>query len=159
MTALIASTEQTIQLCTFWLNDCLFGINILDVKEVNSELNFTPIYHSSEKVCGYLNIRGNIHLVINMRKMMGFEDKKQHNDCRVVLFKPTVGESFGVLVDKVGDVVDIEIDLIENRRKSDEVVEVNDRKAGPELSLGVYKLDENLLVILNARNFLKSIRN
>jgi len=157
MSELEPITDNSMQLCTFWLEDNLYGVNIIDVKEVNSELTFTPIDHSSEKVCGYVNIRGNIHLVINMRTIMGFENKEYDEQNRVVLFKPDVGESFGVLVDSVGDVVEVKEGLIENRRINEDHSINNDRRKDTDLGMGVYKLDDNLMVILNPRNFLNVI--
>lgn len=56
------------QFCTFELADRLFGINILDIKEITQEAQYTTVFHASQRVQGYVNIRGQIHLVLNMRR-------------------------------------------------------------------------------------------
>ncbi|MDH5637536.1 MAG: chemotaxis protein CheW, partial [Nitrospinota bacterium] len=76
-------TERKLQLSTFRLNDRLFGVDIQDVKEINTEVTFTQIFHASKEVRGYVNIRGQIHLVLDLRILLGFEKKEPDHDSRV----------------------------------------------------------------------------
>ena len=69
-----------------------------------------------------------------------------------------IGESFGVLVDKIGDVVNIDSSKIEYRKKGDSLVEGSDKKSDFELGLGVYKLEKGLIFLLNSKSFLSAIR-
>ncbi len=152
-------TEQSIMnICTFWLSDRLFGVNILDVKEVGSDIKLTPIFHANTKVSGYVNIRGNIHLIIDLRKLMNCDASEISASSRIILFKDKIGESFGVLVDKIGDVVSIESSKIEYRKKGDGLAEGSDKKSEAELGLGVYKLEKRLMLLLNSKSFLSAIR-
>ncbi|MBF0525581.1 MAG: hypothetical protein HQK56_10850, partial [Deltaproteobacteria bacterium] len=50
----VFETERKRQFCSFWLSGRLFGVDILDVKEINSEITFTPIFHASKEVKGYV---------------------------------------------------------------------------------------------------------
>ena len=149
------------QFCTFVISDRLFGVDILDVKEINPETDFTPIYHSPKEIVGYVNIRGQIHLVIDLRLLLGYESRLINEKSRVVLFKTEVGPHFGVMVDQIGDVVEIDENLIEDQRqyhkksKDDSELKIGDSR----LITGVCKLNSNLLVILDARKFLKAINN
>lgn len=145
-------------ICTFWLAERLFGVNILDVKEVGSDIKLTPIFHANEKVSGYVNIRGNINLIIDLRKVMNCEAREINSSSRIILFKEKIGESFGVLVDKIGDVVNIDSSKIEYRKKGDGLVEGSDKKSDFELGLGVYKLEKGLIFLLNSKSFLSAIR-
>lgn len=147
------------QFITFHVAGRFFGVNILDVKEISSETEFTPVFHAPEEVKGYVNIRGRIHLVLDLRHLLGFETGGPQQNSRVVLFKQETGESFGVLVDDVGDVVKVDESQIEDRRKKEEQAfdEAERRKYDTDLSLGICRLEGKLLVILNAVNFLKNI--
>ena len=155
----IERSQKKLQLCTFWLQEQLFGVNILDVKEVGSDIAFTNIFHSSEKICGYINVRGNIHLVLDMRVLMGYEKAKPTQQNRVILFKSNVGEAFGILVDRVADVIEINKDEIEHSLNTEILDDDKELKTKQNLSAGVYKLEENLIVILNSSVFLTSITN
>ncbi len=149
------------QFCTFWIADRLFGVDILHVKEINRELGFTPVFHAPKEVKGYVNIRGQIHLVIDLRLLLGFESKESDNDGCVLIFKQAIAEPFGVLVDKIGDVVNVAEERIEEGFKIGESPSssTGDYLTNNEnLIEGVCKLNENLLVILNAKKFISAVR-
>lgn len=146
-----------VQLCTFHLAGQLYGVNILDVKEVNPETSFTPVHHAPAVVRGFVNIRGRINLVLDLRRILGFPDVEVGPRSRLVLFKPSVGESFGILVDGIGDVVEVDEADIESGGLADEDVPgIEDTEHG-EITSGVCRLAERLLLIVNARNLLKTV--
>jgi len=157
----IDSAQNSImQMCTFRMANRLFGVNILDVKEVNENTNVTPIYHAPPDICGYINIRGQILLVVNLRETFGFDHGHKANvgtGGKVVVFKPTVDEPFGILVDEVCDVVSVEQNRIVDRRagetnSSDATRELRRAKEG--IVFGVCPLEKELLLVLNARYIL-----
>lgn len=149
------------QFCTFWLAGRLFGVNILHVKEINRELAFTPVFHAPKEVKGYVNIRGQIHLVLDLKMLLGFEPKALDTDSCVLIFKHEIAEPFGVLVDKIGDVVNVYEDKIEDKFKLEDVSSANSdySSSNDNLIEGVCKLKDNLLVILNAKKFISAINN
>lgn len=147
------------QFCTFRLAGRLFGVDILDVKEVTPETNFTPIFHTPPEVKGYVNIRGKIHLVLDLRLMMGFESKELEETSKVILFKPEVGEAFGVLIDQIGEVVKVDRSAIKDRRADDHSLRENKERRFSQLGIGICKLHEDLLVVLDARRFLPYIES
>ncbi len=133
---------------TFWIQGELFGVDILDVKEVTPIMDITPVFHAPEEVMGYMNIRGEIHLVINPRILLNLPTRETEPDSRIVIFKPKVAEPFGIVVDSVGDVLEFDSGAIEPDKKSDSP------KTGKNLVSGVCKLKENLLIVLDARKIL-----
>jgi chemotaxis signal transduction protein len=154
-----ALDSQNRQFCTFWIAGRHFGVDILDVKVINSGVAYTPIFHAPEEVKGYVNIRGRLYLLLDLRRILGFESREVDADSRVVLFKSEVGEPFGIIVDSIGDTVIVGEEQIENRREKDEgAPEVGERRS-LELGDGVCKLEEGLLVIVKSRNLLKLIGN
>ena len=134
---------------TFWIHDDLFGVDIIDVKEVTPLMTITPIFHAPDEVKGYVNIRGEIQLVINLRVLLDLPDREIGSDSRIVIFKPIIAEPFGILVDKVGDVLEVNSELIESESRS------STQKIKTSLVAGVCKLEDNLLILLNARKFLE----
>lgn len=160
MKHIVANIKQKRQFCTFWLSNRLFGVDILHVKEITSELEFTPVFHAPSEVKGYVNIRGQIHLVIDLRLLLGFENKEIMKTSKVILFKPEVGESFGMLVDKIGDVLEVGEDEMERQYSKEqmELEETDKAKNGTYLKEGVCKLKNQLLIILSAKNLLTSIK-
>lgn len=147
-----------IQLCAFWLAGRLFGVNIMDVKEINTEINFTAIHHAPPQICGYVNIRGQIHLVVDLRLLLGFEPAEVSESSRVVIFKSTVAEPFGTLVDKIGDIIEVSPEQLEDYNSHDESsILQGELWKSKRLVQGVCKLDKSLLVVLNARSILGAI--
>jgi purine-binding chemotaxis protein CheW len=154
-----SASNSTLQMCTFRMANRLFGVNILDVKEVNENTNVTPIYHAPPDICGYINIRGQILLVVNLRETFGFDQghKASSVASKVVVFKHSVDEPFGILVDEVCDVVSIEQSRIVDRRAgesgaADSIKEF--RRAKDGIVVGVCPLERELLLVLNARHIL-----
>lgn len=150
---------ETRQICTFNIDDRRLGVDILDVKEINTETECTPIFHAPREVKGYVNIRGQIHLILDLRLLMDLSEKSVDAESRLVLFKPNVGENFGILVDRIGDVMEIRGDMVEDRRKADEgAPDAGDRRT-LEIGGGVCKLEDGLLIILDSRQLLGRIES
>ncbi len=152
------SAEKTItrRFCTFRLSGRLYGVDIQDVKEINTEIDFTPIFHAPKVIKGYINIRGQVYLLLDLRRIFGFEEQEVNKSNRVVLFMPEVGDPCGVMVDSIDDVVTVDEERIENRRKKQETHDGSDRR-GIDVGVGVCKLKDELLIILDARKLLHSI--
>ena len=143
--------------CTFRLADRLYGVNIKDVKEINTEISFTPIFHAPNEIKGYINIRGQIYLLLDPRKIFGFPEREIDATSRVVLFMPHVGEPCGILVDSIEDVVAVNEKMIENRRQDEKIVPEGVERRAADVGEGVCKLEDELLIILNAERLLNSV--
>lgn len=147
-----AEENKTRRFCSFRINKRLYGVDILSVKEITSETDFTPIFHAPEMVRGYLNIRGQIHLVIDMRSLLDFPAKALDDDSCIILFRPYVGEAFGILVDKISDVVEVEEKKIEYHNTRDSLD--HERHI---ISEAVSKLESELMEIINPKCLLEII--
>lgn len=152
---------RELRFCSFHLADRLFGIDIAVVKEVNDEFQVTRIWHAPEEISGYVNIRGQIFLVFNMRLLMGLEKKETGENAKLILFKNKILENCGILVDDVGDVVNVTQDQIEDRRKrrtGNQPVDER-RRDRSNLGAGVCKLDRQLMVIIDPRNMMRYLED
>jgi purine-binding chemotaxis protein CheW len=152
-----APSFKPCQICTFWLAGRLYGVDILDVKEINTETSFAPIFHAPPAVRGYVNIRGQLHLVLDLKRILGCTAEKDNGGEKIMIFKPTVGEPFGVLVDQIGDIIEVEPSRIENTIKMLSSLEGENNNVAENLMSGICKLKDQLLVILNPREFLRFV--
>ncbi len=156
-----ATHDSRTLMCTFRMAGRLFGVDIIDIKEVSENIDITRIHHAPSTIKGFLNIRGQILLVMDLREIFSFEPvDRPPPRSKIVLFKSGVDEPFGILVDSIGDVVEIDKSRIVDRRRheSDDTAQSNAnlRKASKDLVLGVYPLEKELLLALNARSILGS---
>ena len=138
------------------MNDRLFGVDILDVKEVTAETTFTRVAHAPDEVLGLVNIRGHIYLALDLRRLLGMPATVVTGDSRLVLFKPSVGNAFGVMVDAISDIQTVDASRIESFARPDH--EAAAAGAGRvDLIDSVCELADELLVVLNPRRFLAVI--
>jgi purine-binding chemotaxis protein CheW len=151
--------ERVLQLRPFWLAGRLFGVNVLDVKEIEDEIQIAPILDAPAAVRGQMNIRGQIHLVLDLRAAFGYERRELDRQSRVVLFKSSVDEPFGVLVDQVDEVVEVRRDQVEERRRIQVPPQdhADRRKTETQLTIGVCKLARGVLVVVDSRNILSAL--
>ena len=101
--------------CTFRSADRWFGVPVGDVKEVTTQTTCTRIPHAPREVAGYVNIRGHIFMALDPRSLLGLEARATAEN-RLIIFKPSVGPSFGLLVDEIGDIVAVDANQIEDFR-------------------------------------------
>jgi len=141
--------------CTFRLGDQLFGVDITDVKEVHTETCITRIHHAPAQVLGCVNLRSQIYLVLDIRQLLGMAPALIGPDSRLLIFKSSEGDALAGLVDEIGDIVAVDPGRIEpwrpGERDSDEQCPVG------ELIGGIVQLDEELLLILQASQFLQIV--
>lgn len=145
--------------CTFRLSERLFGIDILDVKEVTLPAETMPIPHTPDAVRGYVNLRGQIFLVLDAHPLLGLDPIELTDRTRMILFKPSVGDSFGILVDSIEDVATVRPEQIEDRRRKDRNSPDGSerRQMGNSLVAGVCKLPGELLIVMDARGLLPAL--
>lgn len=143
--------------CTFLSAGRLFGVPVLDVKEVTAETRFTRIPHAPQEVLGLVNIRGHIFLALNLAALLAVRDHTLRTDSQFVIFKSSVGPAFGIVVDQVGDIVsvsDSHTEAVSNGEQGQ--LHFSDRSS---LVSSVGKLDGQLLIILDPRKFLACVEH
>ena len=140
-------------ICTFRIDGHLFGVDMLDVKEVTTEITSTRIAHAPQEVLGLVNIRGHIYLALDLRRLLGLSDATITSESRLVLFKPSVGSAFGVIVDEISETQATTPDRIE-AFSSAHPDAVNAKIQRVDLIAAVCQLPGELLVILNPIRFL-----
>jgi len=84
-----------------------YGIDILAVREIRGWTPVTRIPQAPHYVLGVLNLRGAIVPVIDLRLRFGLE-REAYDATTVTVIITVAGRLFGVVVDSVSDVLDIE---------------------------------------------------
>jgi purine-binding chemotaxis protein CheW len=139
--------------CTFRLGDRLFGVDVLDVKEVTAEKSYTRVAHAPDEVLGLVNIRGHIYLALDPHRLLGTGSAVVTEESRLVLFKPSVGNTFGVMVDAIADIRTVAAALTESFQREGQKTGTAGIGRGDLIDC-VCQLDDELLVVLNPRRFL-----
>ncbi|MCH7498689.1 MAG: chemotaxis protein CheW [Nitrospinae bacterium] len=131
------------QFCTFYLDKYCFGINVQEVQEVFRYQEITSMPLAPEVITGMINLRGQIITAINLRLRLGMEPRPEDWVPMNVVVR-TNDDVVSLLVDSIGDVKEISEDLFE--QPPDTV-----QGAMRELVIGVYKLEDRLLMILDTK--------
>jgi purine-binding chemotaxis protein CheW len=153
MTTMIENNQL---FCMFRSADQWFGVPVQDVKEVTTQTTCTRIPHAPREVAGYVNIRGHIFMALDPRALLGL-DASATAENRLILFKPGVGPSFGLLVDEIGDIVAVDANQIENFGAGAHELSSAASVHRSDLITRICKLPAGLLVILEPRNFVRIV--
>lgn len=100
------------KICTFYINEYLFGLEVARIQEIirYQETTFVPL--ADETISGLINLRGEIVTVIDMRKLLGLSQQKAQESLINIVVK-SEDCSVSLLVDDIGDVMDISSDNFE----------------------------------------------
>jgi purine-binding chemotaxis protein CheW len=130
-----------IEYVTFYVGDILLGIDITGVDEINQHVEVTPVPHAPQYVCGVLNLRGEVVTVVDLRMILGLPQREIDRTTRTVIVR-SKEEQIGLRVDRIADVV---------KARSDEIdpVPSNFGAVDGRFFKGVYKLETELLLVLN----------
>ena len=94
------------QYIVFSINQQIFGIEILKIKEVLSYRKITPLPQVEEFVRGIINLRGAIIPVFDLREKFNLP-AKEYTKFHVIIVVEIAGRVMGVIVDEISDVMDI----------------------------------------------------
>jgi len=142
-----SSAADMKQFVTMEIDGQLFGIPVVTVQDILRDQSITNIPMSKREIRGAINLRGRIVTVVDMRTRLGLKELELTKDSKHVVIDYK-GEQYSFLVDEVGEVLSLSLSDFEN----------NPANLAPnwqELSLGVYRLESRLLLILNIESLLK----
>jgi purine-binding chemotaxis protein CheW len=126
---------------TFTTAEQIFGLPIERVQEVFRPARITPVPLAGAQIAGVLNLRGRIVTAIDMRSRLDLHARDEGITPMAIGIE-AAGESFGLLVDALGEV----LKLPDAEREPNPIN--LDRKLA-RVSAGVYRLDGQLLVVLD----------
>lgn len=127
---------------TFATAGQLFGLPIEYVRDVFTPANITRVPLAGCEIAGVLNLRGRIITVIDLANLLHLE-APEHSGTQMVIGIERGSESFGILVDRAGEVLSFsDADL--------EPIPPNLDPALDAIAAGVFRLDNEILVALDA---------
>jgi purine-binding chemotaxis protein CheW len=126
---------------TFATADQLFGLPIEGVQDVFKPASITRVPLAGAEIAGVLNLRGRIVTAVELRARLGL-GQREDGSVPMAIGIEAKGESFGLLVDTVGEV----LKLADSEREPNPIN--LDRNLG-RVSAGVFRLDGQLLVVLD----------
>lgn len=128
-----------------------FGIPILQIQDVLGDQTVTTIPLAPAEVAGSLNLRGRVVTAIDVRRRLGLErreDNASYKSMGVVVEHHE--ELYSLIIDKVGDVLKLKDDAFENTPPTLDPLWKN-------ISSGIYRLNNDLLIILDIPKLLGNV--
>jgi purine-binding chemotaxis protein CheW len=132
---------HTSQFCTFYLDKLLFGVELKGVQEVIRSLEMTRVPLAPDVVSGLINLRGQIVTAVDLRCRLELEPAPPGARPMNVVVRSEDG-SVSLLVDEIGDVVEVEEDSFEPPPETL-------RGSIRTMILGVHKLNDRLMHVLD----------
>ena len=142
--ALVIPAEEV--LVTVTVANQIFGIPVMTVQDVLGPQRITHVPLAPPEVAGALNLRGRIVTAIDVRTRLGLPKAEGNGGMSVVV--DVFGELYSLIVDKVGEVMSLpSTDFERNPATLD--------PRWQEVSGGIYRLQNSLLVLLDVARLLR----
>lgn len=142
--------ESHCQFVTVRIASQLFGLPIWAVHDVFVPQRITPVPLSPSEIDGVLNLRGRIVTAVNMRRRLGFPPLGPE-DRVIAVGVDYQGETYGLLVDEVGEVL-----TLEKSRLTAKPPNLDPRWGA--MTDGVFSLDSELMAVLDVEVVLANIK-
>ena len=142
-----SAVETMQQYIVFKLNEQLYGISIQNVQIIEK---IKPIMHVPKVatcIKGVMNLRGEIIPVVGLREQFKMEAKDYTDKTRIIIVQ-LEDAMVGLIVDEVKEVIEIENNQVE-------AVQNIQGKMKTSHILGVGKVEENIITILNLTNIIE----
>jgi purine-binding chemotaxis protein CheW len=134
-------TAKVTEYVTFTTAGQLFGLPIARVQDVFKPANITRVPLAAPEIAGVLNLRGRIVTAIRLSTRLDLDSRTDAVAPMAIGIESGV-ESFGLLVDAVGEV----LKLPDSEREANPI---NLDRELARVSAGVFRLDGQLLVVLD----------
>ena len=145
----VRSESDAAAFVTFTVAGQLFGVPVIRVQDILTPDVIAPVPGGPKQVRGLINLRGRIVTVIDMRARLGLP-KAEDGKAPMAVGVDLRGESYGLLIDQIGEVLRLPED-----GKEENPVNLDPRMA--KLAGGVHRLDGQLMVVLDVDRVLEIV--
>jgi purine-binding chemotaxis protein CheW len=142
------SMSESSQLVTFQLGEELYGVNIMDVKEIVRVQTIRAIPNAPVYVEGIFNLRSEIIPIINLHKRFHIRKMIKSEEDELLsgfVILDIDGMKLGIIIDRISRVVKIEKEEVQPPPQMFSGI-------GAEYIQGVVRQDEGYLIILDIRD-------
>jgi len=141
--ALMKHNEEghVVEFITVMIGDHVFGLPISRVQDVFVPDGLTRVPLAPPDVAGILNLRGRVVTAIDMRSRLDLGARKPNQPAMAVGIE-SKGDSYGLLVDSIGEVLQLRNDECE--AKPD-----NLDPCLASVAAGIHRIEDQLMVILD----------
>lgn len=138
--------KSNIQILTLFLGGQTFGIPTHSIQDVMRPIEMTRIPLAPDYIRGVSNLRGRIMTVIDLRQRINESPADIKKSMNIVVEQD--GEIYSVLVDRVGDVINVDTDKIEGPPETLNAMWKN-------VLQGVYQAEGKIILILEAASIVQ----
>jgi len=142
----VNTPQKQSELLTCRVGKQWLGLQVKQVREVVTPQPSTDMPLAPDAVMGLINLRGRVITQLDVRKVVGLQ-AREADDYRVAIVETMSGEDFGLVMDEVGEVVDLDPDMYEKTPKTLD-------KIWRDVSDGVLKQAERVVVLVNVERFI-----
>lgn len=146
-------TDGIEQMVIFNLGQEEFGVNILNVQEINRMVEITQVPQSEHYVEGVINLRGKVIPIIDLRKKFNMSEKEYDNKTRIGVVNIN-DETVGLIVDGVSEVLRIPVSSLEDAPKL--VAGGASSYSGAEYIKSIVKLEDRLMIYLDLEKIIST---
>jgi purine-binding chemotaxis protein CheW len=143
---LTSQTGQTNLLATFFIRDTHCAMDAAGVQEVIRLGPLTAVPHAPPEVRGIINLRGRIVTVLDAGLKLGFARLVPDSESRVFIIEDH-NEFIGLVVDRVGEVVEIEGERLAP-------APANVTQAQSRFFKGVYRAEGKIITLVDVHQLL-----
>ena len=143
----IHSDADTREYVTVEVADQLFGIEVTNIHDVFQPQSLTRVPMAPAEVRGVLNLRGRIVTAIDARQRLGLPAVENQDQAIMAIGVEINNESYGLIIDSVGEVLRLAL-------KDCEALPSNMDLSWQDVSKGIYRLDDRLLIVLDIEKML-----
>jgi purine-binding chemotaxis protein CheW len=141
-----STNENLTEYVTATIGGQLFGMSILRVQDVFMPERLTRVPLAPPEIAGVLNLRGRIVTLIDMRCRLGLGQRADDGSAMAIGVE-CAGESYGLLIDQVGEVL-----TLDDARREPNPTNLEAHLA--RVSAGIHRLDGKLLIVLDVDRIL-----
>ena len=137
----------TQEFVTVQVADQILGVGVKEIQDVFALQHLTPVPGAKREIAGILNLRGRIVTAIDARIRLGLPPREEGYVGTMAVGVEYKGEAYGILVDKVGEVLRLKDSDFESNP-------INMDAKWKMISRGIYRLDGRLLMTIDVERLL-----
>ena len=143
-----SESSDILQLVSFKIASEEYGVDIMNVQEINKMTQITKVPNAPDYVEGVINLRGRVIPIIDLRARLKIEKKEYDKDTRIIVVEINK-KTIGFIVDIVKEVLRIPVSITETPPALVTGID-------SEFIKSVGKLEDRLLILIDLEKILLS---